>query len=137
MDHRKFRTKRYWGHILSMPFIYLPLLAVWLADISCEIYQAVCFPIYGLEKAKRSEYIAIKDRSKLAYLSVFEKIGCMYCGYVNGLLLYMKEIAGRTEKYWCGIVHESKPGFKPHPDQIAQDFAKFNDEKDCTEKYGE
>jgi len=35
----------------------------------------------------------------------------MYCGYINGVLLYFKEIAGRTEKYWCGIKHKEHPGF--------------------------
>jgi hypothetical protein len=76
------------------------------------------------------------DRNKLAYLNPFEKLGCMYCGYANGFLLYAKEIAGRTEKYWCGIMHDDKPGFKAHPDQSRQNFARFGDKDDLKEKYG-
>lgn len=75
------------------------------------------------------------DRNKLAYLNGLEKVGCMYCGYANGVFLYLKEVAGRTEKYWCGVMHEGKPGFKTHPDQVKQDFARFGDEKDFQEKY--
>jgi hypothetical protein len=61
----------------------------------------------------------------------------MYCGYVNGVLLYLKEMAGRTEKYWCGIMHQNKPGFKPQEDQKEKDFAIYGDKKDFLEKYGE
>jgi hypothetical protein len=59
----------------------------------------------------------------------------MYCGYANGLLLYVKEIAGRTEKYWCGIMHENKPGFKVQTEQIKDNFARFNDKDDFNKKY--
>lgn len=59
----------------------------------------------------------------------------MYCGYANGFLLYAKEIAGRTEKYWCGVMHESKPGFKTQESQVRQDFARYGDEEDFKKKY--
>jgi hypothetical protein len=135
MDYKKNHAKKFWGHLFSMPFIWLPLPALILFDIAGEIYQAVCFPIYGIEKVKRSEYILIMDRTKLPYLNWAEKIGCMYCGYANGFLLYAKEIAGRTEKYWCGIKHEEIPGFKPQAEQTEKCFAKFGDEKDFKDKY--
>lgn len=135
MNYRKFKTQRFLGHLFSVPFIWLPLISLILLDVVTAIYQAVCFPIYGLEKVKRSEYILIRDRNKLAYLNSIEKLDCMYCGYANGLLLYLKEISGRTEKYWCGIMHENKPGFKTQASQVNQDFAKFGDEKDFKQKY--
>ncbi len=135
MNYHKFRSERFLGHVLSAPIIWFPLLGVLLLDLMVTFYQAVCFPIYGLEKVKRSEYILIWDRNKLAYLEPLEKIGCMYCGYANGFLLYAKEIAGRTEKYWCGIMHENKPGFKVQESQVRQDFAKFGDEADFHKKY--
>ena len=72
----------------------------------------------------------------MQYLSAFQKIGCMYCGYANGVLVYLKEIAGLTEKYWCGIMHEDKPGFINQPSQKKLKFAKFNDQKDFNKKYG-
>lgn len=135
MNYRKFRSERLLAHTLSAPIIWLPLIALLILDFFVTFYQAVCFPIYGLEKVKRSDYILIRDRNKLAYLEPLEKIGCMYCGYANGFLLYAKEIAGRTEKYWCGIMHESRPGFKTQDSQLQQDFAKFGDEAEYHEKY--
>lgn len=135
MDYRKFKTKRFWVHIVTTPIILLPLPIIIIMDLVGEFYHHVYFPIYGIEKVKRSEYIQIVDRAKLQYLNFSEKIGCMYCGYTNGLLRYFKEIAGRTEKYWCGIVHQNKPGFKASPDQSKQNFARFGDEADFKKKY--
>ncbi len=136
MNYRKFHSQRAWLHFLTMIFIWLPLIAILLLDLLVVIFQAICFPIYKIEKVKRSAYILIMDRNKLAYLNPLEKISCMYCGYANGFLLYAKEIAGRTEKYWCGIKHEARPGFKPQADQEEQDFSNFNDEEDFHKKYG-
>ena len=89
-----------------------------------------------IEKVKRSTYILIMDRNKLQYLTPFQKVGCMYCGYANGLLVYLKEISGLTEKYWCGIMHENIPGFKQPEDHITKEFAKFGDKQDFEDKYG-
>ena len=135
MNYRQFQTQRLWAHLFSTPFIWLPLIAIIFLNILVEIYHQICFPLYGLKKVKRSEYVQVLDRNRLQYLNPFEKIGCMYCGYANGSLLYFKEIAGRTEKYWCGIMHQDKPGFKSHADQIQSDFAKYNDKADFDQKY--
>jgi len=137
MDYRKFREQRFWGNLFTVPFIWLPLISLIILDVFFSIYQAICFPIYGLEKVKRSTHILVRDRNKLAYLKPLEKLDCMYCGYANGLLLYAKDIAGRTEKYWCGIMHEGKPGFKTQASQVEQDFAKYGDEEDFKKKYGD
>jgi len=137
MDYRKYRESKLWLHLLSAPFIWLPLPFIIALDLVCELYQFICFPIYGIKKVKRSEFILIMDRNKLDYLDGLEKVGCMYCGYANGVLLYLKEVAGLTEKYWCGVMHEGKPGFKPQADQIRQDFAEFGDKEDFKKKYGE
>ncbi|MEI7452067.1 MAG: hypothetical protein WCK37_02550 [Candidatus Falkowbacteria bacterium] len=137
MDYRKHRTSRFWLHFISAPFIWLPLPFIILLDLVTSLYQVICFPIYKIDYVKRSEYILILDRNKLAYLNPLEKIGCMYCGYSNGLFLYLKEVAGRTEKYWCGIMHEGKPGFKVQTDQTKQKFAAYGDEQDFKSKYHE
>ena len=134
MDYLK-NNRNNLARFLSGPLVWLPLPVFILLDILISIYQAVCFPIYGINKVKRSTYILILDRNKLQYLTPFQKLGCMYCGYANGLLVYLKEIAGLTEKYWCGIMHKNKKGFINQPSQAAQNFAKFNNEKDFTEKY--
>jgi hypothetical protein len=96
-----------WPVILSAPIIWAVLPAALLLDLMVTIYQAVCFPIYGIPSLKRSDYI-IFDRHSLPYLNIIEKINCEYCAYVNGLLAYVQEIAGRTEQHWCPIKHARK-----------------------------
>ncbi len=90
--------------ILSAPIIYSLIIAFVLLDLMVTIYQAICFPIYKIEKVKRKEYFVF-DRRKLEYLNIIEKINCTYCAYGNGVLAYAREIAARTEKYWCPIKH--------------------------------
>jgi hypothetical protein len=53
---------------------------------------------------KRQRYIVI-DHQSLAYLNLIEKLNCLYCGYFNGLIAYVREVAARTEQYWCPVKH--------------------------------
>lgn len=91
-------------HIISTPFIWMCIIPVALVDVTVSLYQAICFPIYGIPKVKRQDYIVF-DRQYLNYLNIVEKINCAYCSYVNGLFGYLQEIAGRTEQFWCPIKH--------------------------------
>ena len=91
-------------NIFTIPFIWSCLFPALLLDLLVSLFQAVCFPIYKIPKVKRSKYIVI-DRHVLSYLNGIEKLNCMYCGYFNGLIVYIMEIAGRTEQYWCPIKH--------------------------------
>jgi hypothetical protein len=91
-------------NILTIPFIWSCLIPALFMDAIVSLFQAVCFPIYKIPKVKRSSYIVI-DRHSLSYLNGIEKLNCMYCGYFNGLIAYIREIAGRTEQYWCPIKH--------------------------------
>ena len=90
--------------ILTAPVIYAGIVPFLLLDLFVTVYQAVCFPIYGIAKVKRADYLVF-DRYHLAYLNVLEKLNCAYCSYANGLVAYAREIAGRTEQYWCPIKH--------------------------------
>ena len=90
--------------ILTAPFIYACIIPFALLDLFVSLYQAVCFPVYGIPKARRRDYMAI-DRNKLRYLNAVEGLNCLYCSYANGLLAYVVEIAGRTEQHWCPIKH--------------------------------
>lgn len=94
-------------HIISTPFIWLCIFPVALMDITISLYQAICFPLYGIPKVKRQDYIVF-DRQYLNYLNIIEKINCAYCSYVNGLFGYLQEIAGRTEQFWCPIKHAGR-----------------------------
>lgn len=89
---------------LTIPLIWAALIPVFFLDLFVSAYQSFCFPIYGIPRVKRSEYVII-DRHSLQYLSWLEKINCMYCGYFNGVISYIREVAARTEQYWCPIRH--------------------------------
>lgn len=90
--------------ILTAPFIYAVIVPLLLLDLFVSVYQAVCFPAYGIPKVKRADYFVF-DRGHLAYLNAIEKLNCAYCSYANCLIAYVREIAARTEQYWCPIKH--------------------------------
>ncbi len=94
-------------HILSTPFIWSCIIPSLLMDVTISLYQVVCFPVYGIPKVKRQDYI-IFDRQHLQYLNLIEKINCAYCSYINGLFAYAQEIAARTEQFWCPIKHAKR-----------------------------
>ena len=90
--------------LLTTPMIY-SLLPIFVAlDAWVTLYQWSCFPIYGVARVRRGRYFVI-DRHRLPYLNAIEKVNCVYCGYANGVLAYVREVAGRTEQYWCPIKH--------------------------------
>ncbi|MFA6028584.1 MAG: hypothetical protein WC969_01890 [Elusimicrobiota bacterium] len=97
----------HWDHLAVAPFIYACFFPAVLLDAVVSVYQAVCFPVYGIPQVRREDYIAF-DRGFLAYLRLFERFNCMYCSYFNGLMAYASEIAGRTEQFWCPIKHARK-----------------------------
>ncbi len=90
--------------VLTAPLIYALIVPLVLLDLCITVYQTVCFPVYKIEKVKRGDYFAF-DRGHLAYLNAVEKLNCAYCSYANGLIAYAREIAARTEQYWCPIKH--------------------------------
>ena len=91
-------------NILSIPFIYALFFPFVLLDLFVSIYQAICFRLYGLPRVERKRYIVV-DRHQLYYLNSIQRLNCVYCGYVNGLIAYVREIGSRTEQYWCPIKH--------------------------------
>ena len=94
------------------PVIYGLIVPVVLLDAAIALYQAICFPVYGIKKVPRSDFVAI-DRHHLAYLNPLEKLNCVYCGYANGVLGLAREVGARTEAYWCPIKH-ARPIATPH-----------------------
>ncbi|NNC89031.1 MAG: hypothetical protein HKN82_11285 [Akkermansiaceae bacterium] len=90
--------------LLTTPVIWACILPIAFLDLVMSIYQAVCFPIYGIPKVCRRDYLLL-DRHRLAYLNIAEKFNCEYCAYANGVLACATEIAARTEQYWCPIKH--------------------------------
>jgi len=129
--HRELRTKLssyiLRAHplvIITAPVIYSLIFPLLLLDLFVTVYQAVCFPAYGIAKVRRRDYLVF-DRYHLGYLNALEKVNCAYCSYANGLIAYVREIAGRTEQYWCPINHARRViGAHPY-------YARFQDYGDA------
>jgi len=109
--------------VLSAPVIYSLIIPIALADLWVMAYQAICFPLYKIPKVRRRDYLVF-DRHHLAYLNIIEKINCAYCSYCNGAIAFVREVAARTEVYWCPIKHARRV-LGPHPHY--QGFADFGD----------
>ena len=116
--------------VLTAPVIYAVIVPLVLLDLFVSIYQRVCFPVYGIPKVNRGDYL-IFDRHHLAYLNALEKLNCAYCSYANGLIAYVRETAGRTEQYWCPIKHARRvigahPGYSTFADYgDAEEYRKW------------
>jgi hypothetical protein len=109
--------------ILSAPVVYSLVVPIALVDLWVMAYQAICFPIYKIPKVRRRDYLVF-DRHHLAYLNIIEKFNCGYCSYANGAIAFVREVASRTEIYWCPIKHARRV-LGPHPHY--QGFADFGD----------
>ena len=94
-------------NLVSAPFIYSMIFPFVFLDITASFFQAICFRLYRIQKVNRSAYIVI-DRHNLKHLNSLERFNCIYCGYGNGVIAYVREIAARTEQYWCPIKHARK-----------------------------
>lgn len=94
-------------NLITGPIIYSMIIPLVIADIFISFYQFTCFPIYGIKRVRRGDYI-IFDRQKLNYLNFIEKFHCTYCAYGSGMIAYISEIVARTEQYFCPIKHARK-----------------------------
>lgn len=94
-------------NLITGPIIYSMIIPLLLTDLFITFYQLTCFPIYGIKKVRRADYI-IFDRHNLEYLNFIEKFHCSYCAYGSGMIAYISEIVARTEQYFCPIKHARK-----------------------------
>jgi len=132
-------------NIITAPFIWVCLVPALFLDLLVSLYHLVCFPVYGIPRVRRGDYIVI-DRHSLAYLNLLEKLNCIYCGYFNGLIAYVTEIAARTEQYWCPIKHARRQaamhrrygsffeygdarGYRERLEEVRRDFSDLDEEK--------
>ncbi|MGV3580993.1 MAG: hypothetical protein ACO1N8_01670 [Methylophilus sp.] len=94
-------------NLITGPIIYSMIIPLVITDVFISFYQFTCFPIYGIKKVHRSDYIVF-DRQQLNYLNFIEKFHCTYCAYGSGMIAYISEIVARTEQYFCPIKHARK-----------------------------
>jgi hypothetical protein len=109
--------------LIVAPVIYSLAVPLVLLDAWLWVYQALCFPVYRIEKVERARYVLL-DRGHLEYLNWIERFNCDYCSYANGVIAYAREVSSRTEQYFCPIKHASRfagPHLRYH------DFADFGD----------
>ncbi|MCW8931513.1 MAG: hypothetical protein OQL19_14900 [Gammaproteobacteria bacterium] len=111
------------GHLFTAPIIYSVIVPIALLDLMGSFYQHTCFRVYGIPRVVRSKYIII-DRQHLVYLNFIEKLNCIYCGYSNGVIEYVREIAAKTEQYWCPIKHAQR---SPEPHRHMNNFIDYGD----------
>ena len=126
---------RFLKHIIVIPLISSVIIPLIILDIWMEIYHRIYFPLCRIPYVRRKNYIRLIDRAKLQYLNWLQKIYCVYCGYGDGVINYWAEIAGRTERYWCGIQHKKEPDFIPP--EHHKNFSKYGDGEEFRKKYCE
>lgn len=95
--------------VLTAPVIYAGWIPFLLLDFFVTLYQGICFPVYRIPKVRRADYLVF-GREDLPYLNIVEKFNCLYCSYGNGVAAYTREVAARTEQYWCPIKHARRIG---------------------------
>jgi hypothetical protein len=120
---RRYLTRSSISAVLTAPVIYSLILPMLFVDAWASLYQAICFRAYRIPRVSRSHYVAF-DRGNLAYLNWIEALNCLYCGYANGVIAYVREIASRTELYWCPIKHALRI---TDPHQRYYEFLEYGD----------
>jgi hypothetical protein len=109
--------------ILTAPVIYSLIIPFLMIDLWTTVYQSICFRAYGIPRVQRGQYIHF-DRRKLHYLNWIEALNCTFCSYANGVIAYVREVASRTEKYWCPIKHALRVA---DPHERYHDFLEYGD----------
>lgn len=120
-------------HPLKIRGLFLQIIAtmtIWatlpaVVCIHCVIwlYQQIYFSIYEIPKANFRDYCII-DRHKLRKLNFFQKCGCVYCGYANGVAAWIKVVGNRTEVYSCAIKHSVHKEGQEHQKEFFE-YKKF------------
>lgn len=133
MKLAQFFTPSKIGAIVTAPVIYSLIIPLVLLDLFITVYQQICFRVYRIPLVTRGEYV-VMDRKYLQYLNIIQKINCIYCEYGNGVIAYAREVASRTEHFWCPIKHASK--VKGMHDRY-YDFIEYGDSENFAEKLKE
>lgn len=93
--------------LATAPVVYSIVLPIAVLDVWVRVYQAVCFRAWGIPRVPRRPYFTF-DRRALPYLNGLERLNCIFCAYANGVFAWVREVAARTEQYWCPIRHRRR-----------------------------
>jgi len=125
---KKFIRTSFWNNLkafTSMPFIYMIIIPTVIMHAFIQVYQQICFRIYGIPRVNSKEYF-IFDRGLLPQLNWFEKFNCVYCSYFTCLISFTQEIGARTERFWCPIKHARRMA---NPHSQYNHFSEYSDGK--------
>lgn len=120
-------------HLLGAPLIYGLVLPLAFLDAMASLYQAACFRLWDIPRVRRAAYVSFA-RAELPYLDAAQRLNCGCCSYANGVLAYAREIAARTELYWCPIKHAERP---PGAHGRYEAFLAYGDGRDVAARIGE
>jgi hypothetical protein len=109
--------------VLTIPFVYLGLLPFLLLDGFLALYQTICFGAWEVPRVDRADYLLF-DRAHLPHLDWHQRVNCRYCSYANGLAACFREVAARSEQYWCPVQHRT---FPPAPHSRYHRFVPYGD----------
>ena len=115
---------------LFSPLVYIFVVPAIMFHIALELYHRSVFWGYKIPYVSSKDFF-IFDRHNVQQLNFIEKLNCLYCSYVNGLMGYAKEIAGRSERYWCPFKHKKDPA-QPHSHYMK--FIEFDDSLNTKDK---
>lgn len=115
-----------WPVLAVAPVVYAAIIPVLILDAFISAYQAICFPVLGIAKVRRIDFISL-DRGQLPYLNWVERFNCDYCAYFNGVVAFSRELASLTEQYFCPIRHALAPRGM---NERSKDFLPYGDGKD-------
>lgn len=90
--------------ILGIVYIYAEVVFIVLVHLVCWLHHVVVFTIFRIPKPRLRDFM-IFDRGRLTKLTWMQRIGCVYCSYVNGVAAWVKATANATEIYACAIKH--------------------------------
>jgi hypothetical protein len=111
LNNKKIHTS--FREYLFSPAVYIFFPVAILFHISLELYHRIVFFGYKIPYVLMKDFF-IFDRHKISHLNTLQKFNCIYCSYINGLMAYGKEIAGRSERYWCPFKHKDNQPTQPH-----------------------
>lgn len=98
--------------LVFAPFVYVFIVPVLIFHGALEFYHQIVFRGFRIPRVRLRDHLVL-DRGLLKHLGPIERVNCCYCGYVNGLFAYAREIGARSELYWCPIKHRRDPA-QPH-----------------------
>lgn len=69
-------------------YLTLPFFIFLHISVVVFLYKIIFLPLLQLKKLSAKNYI-ILDRYDIPELSIFDRLNCLFCGYVNGIILLM------------------------------------------------